>query len=165
MNKRRLYRTWTWLRHIKPWYFMIIAIISALVCVSNLRANNEHMVVLRNAVYSADMNNTDVQAALSHLQAYVTSHMNTSLSTGDNPVYPPIQLKYTYDRLIQAQAKNLINSPNGLTLIPNSLFKFDFISPVWSPDMAGWSLLVAILGFIMFILKLITDAWFRHYIA
>lgn len=165
MDKRRLYRTWTWLRHIKPWYFLIIAVVSAIICTFSLRANNEQMVVLRNAVYAADMNNKDVQGALSRLQAYVTSHMNTNLNTGDNPVYPPIQLKYTYDRLIQAQTKALVNSDNGLTFIPDSLFKFDFISPAWSPDLAGFSLLGAALAFIMFVLKLITDAWFRRYIA
>ena len=165
MNKRSLYRIWSWLRHIKPWYFLIVAIVSAVVCVFSLRANNEHMVVLRDAVYSADINNTDVQTALGQLQAYVTSHMNTNLSTGNNPVYPPIQLKYTYNRSLQAQTKQLVNSNSGLALIPDSLFKFDFISPTWSPDMAGWSLLGAILAFVMFSLKLITDAWFKRHLS
>jgi hypothetical protein len=92
------------LRWIKPWYFLVLAIISGVICISALRANNEHMLVLREAVYAADKDNGDVQGSLQALQAYVTSHMNTGLSSGPNAVYPPIQLKYTYDRLIKAQS-------------------------------------------------------------
>src|ERR1039458_657337 len=102
MNKHHLHHLWTRLRYIKPWYFLIIAIISAVTCIYALRANDEHMIKLRNAVYTADQNNTDVQQTLQNLQAYVTTHMNTNLSTNTS-VYPPIQLKYTYDRLVQAQ--------------------------------------------------------------
>lgn len=31
-----------------------------------------------------------------------------------------------------------------LPTIPDSMYKFDFLSPVWSPDLAGWSLLVTV---------------------
>jgi len=93
-------------RAVKPWYFLAIALISSVVCIFALRANNQHMIKLRDAVYTADRNGTNVQAPLKNLQAYVTSHMNTNLSTGTS-VYPPIQLKYTYDRLTQAQADKL----------------------------------------------------------
>ena len=64
------------------------------------------MYKLRNDVYIADKNNGDVYGALQKLQAYVTTHMNTDL-TSPNGVYPPIQLKYTYDRLVQAQGNQL----------------------------------------------------------
>lgn len=187
MNKRRLHHLWTRLRWIKPWYFLILAIISGIICVSSLRANNEHMITLRNAVYSADKNNGDVYSALQKLQAYVTTHMNTDLSAGPNAVYPPIQLKYTYDRLIQSQSDQAAASnsqlytdaqnycqgqiPTGfsgryrvpcieqyvqthdtsLPQIPDSLYKFDFVSPKWSPDRAGWSLLITIILGLVFV--------------
>ena len=32
----------------------------------------------------------------------------------------------------------------SLPTIPDSLYKFDFVSPWWSPDLAGWSLALAI---------------------
>ena len=102
MNKRHLHHTWTKLRLFKPWYFVLVAILSAVVCIFALRANNQHMLQLRDAVYTADKQNSDVQGSLNRLQAYVTAHMNTNLSTGTS-VYPPVQLKYTYDRLVQAQ--------------------------------------------------------------
>jgi hypothetical protein len=105
MNKRRLHHLWTKVRWIKPGYFLILAVIGTVVCVSALRANNEHMIKLRSAVYAADKSNGNVQVALEHLQAYVTTHMNTNLDTGNGTVYPPIQLTYTYQRILQAQSE------------------------------------------------------------
>ena len=32
---------------------------------------------------------------------------------------------------------------SNLPTIPDSLYKFDFVSPWWSPDLAGWSLVLA----------------------
>lgn len=46
--------------------------------------------------------------------------------------------------------------------ISDSLFKFDFVSPWWSPDLAGWSLLVAILSFAVFIVFGVVRWWLRH---
>ena len=91
------------LRFVKPWVFLAVAIVSAFVGVSQLRSNNIHMVQLRNNVYQADKVGTDVSAPLQALQAYVTRHMNTNLQSGPNGVYPPIQLKYTYERLVTAR--------------------------------------------------------------
>jgi hypothetical protein len=200
MNKRYLHHVWTKLRVIKPWYFLVIAVVSTLVCVNALRANNEHMVKLRTAVYAADKNNGDVNGALRSLQAYVTAHMNTNLSSGPDGVYPPIQLKYTYERLVQAQEagqsndqlytqaqtycqqqdptdfsghnrvpciEQYVESHGGTQTpvnVPSSLYEFSFISPRWSPDLAGWSLLVAALSWILFIVALAANRWFRHYL-
>ena len=180
------------LHNLSPWPFLGVALVSGAVCVVALRANNEHMLTLRTALYRADQNNGNVQQALQGLQAYVTSHMNTKLSTGTS-VYPPIQLKGTYDRLVQAQG-DAIQKQNGqlyteaqhyceqqnpvdfsghnrvpcieqyvqshgvkVRPIEDSLYKFDFISPRWSPDLAGWSLVVTLLGLagavILFLLR------------
>jgi len=177
---------------IKPVYFFSIFLISSVVCVWALRANNQQMIKLRDAVYVADKNNTDVSQPLKELQAYVTTHMNTNLSSGPNAPYPPIQLKYTYDRLVKAngqavtEANNKIYSEaqkyceqqnsadfSGRNRIPcieqyvktrqseqpakisDSLYKFSFLSPRWSPDLAGWSLVVAILSFTLFVTSLV----------
>lgn len=45
--------------------------------------------------------------------------------------------------------------------IPEDLYKFDFISPLWSPDLAGWSLLVATVFFALFVIKFVMDRWVR----
>lgn len=202
MNKRHLHHIWTYLRLIRPWYFLIIALVSGAICVFALRDNNQQMIKLRDAVYASDMNNTDVQSALSHLQAYVIAHMNTNLSTGDNPVYPPIQLKYTYDRLVQAQSQSLTSSNSQLytdaqhycelqnptdfsghnrvpcisqyvlshtavqpAQISAALYKFDFVTPSWSPDLAGWSLLTSVLSAALFVVTFVISRWFKSHIA
>jgi outer membrane murein-binding lipoprotein Lpp len=201
MNKRYLHHLWKLFRHIKPQYVLIILVISTTSSIIALRANNEHMEKLRNEVYAADENAGDVHGALRNLQAYVTAHMNTNLSSGPNAVYPPIQLKYTYDRLVQAaseqtsaantqlytQAQQYCQQQDptdfsghnrvpcieqyvethGATLasIPSALYQFDFISPVWSPDLAGWSVVVAILSAICFVLSYVTRRWFMHHVA
>jgi len=200
MNKRRLHHAWTILRHVKPWYFLGLAVLSAVVCVAALRANNQHMIKLRDAVYTADKNDTDVQGSLKNLQAYVTAHMNTDLGTGTS-VYPPIQLKSTYDRLVQARSNQLTQTNTQLYTdaqtycqqqdptdfsghnrvpcieqyvssrshdvvqlppIPAALYEFSFVTPSWSPDLAGWSLVAAVLSGLLFLITLAARLWFRR---
>jgi hypothetical protein len=201
MNKRRLHHLWTKVRWIKPGYFLVLAIISTVIFVFALRANNVHMIKLRSAVYTADKNNSDVNSALKQLQSYVTTHMNTDLSSGNGSVYPPIQLKYTYERILQSQSQSALTVNSQLyteaqtycqqqnsvdfsgrnrvpcieqfvqahdTKLPNipvSLYEFSFASPTWSPDLAGWSLLIAIISGVLFILALLSSWWFRHYVT
>ena len=38
--------------------------------------------------------------------------------------------------------------------VPAGLYEFDFVSPTWSPDLAGWSLLATILLAIIFVIRL-----------
>ena len=181
MDKRRLHHFWTELRPVRPQYFLALAVVSGLVCVFALRANNEHMIQLRDEVYQADKDNGNVEQALKNLQQYVYGHMNTDLAAGPDAVHPPIQLKYTYDRLVaagnarvQAANVNLYTEaqsycqaliPTGFSgryrescinqyvtthgtkvqPIPKNLYEFDFVAPKWSPDLAGWSLVMTIL--------------------
>ncbi len=198
MNKRKLHHLWTRIRHIKPWYFLVIAAASGVICVFALRANNEHMIKLRDDVHAADQAGSDVQGPLRALQAYVTTHMNTDPGAGQNGVYPPIQLKYTYDRLVKAandqfaQANSQLysdaqklceqqnptdfsgrnrvpcitqyvqtHSPTKEPAIPDALYKFAFVSPGWSPDLAGWSMVLAVLGGLLFITTFAAHRWFR----
>ncbi len=173
----------------RTWLYLFIA--SSLICVLALRHNNQTMIELRNGVYAADKDNKDVNSALNNLRKYVYGHMNTDLSSGSNNIKPPIQLKYTYQRLYDAQAnqveqanqkiytdaQNYCQSINqaffGTTRvpcvqnyvinhgvkaadinIPAGLYQFDFISPSWSPDPAGWSLVVSIIFLTMFVIRL-----------
>jgi hypothetical protein len=46
--------------------------------------------------------------------------------------------------------------PVPLKTIPDDLYKFDFLSPTWSPDLAGWSLLAAGFFFLLFILRFLS---------
>jgi len=107
MDKRHLHHVWRLYRQVRPWYFVAAVLVFGTLSLVSLRHNNEHMIRLRDAVYSADKNNDDVEAALRQLRIYIYSHMNTSLASGPNAVHPPIQLKYTYERLQQAQESAL----------------------------------------------------------
>jgi hypothetical protein len=182
---------------IKPIYIAGFALTVTALCVFSLRANNEHMIKLRSAVYAADKNNINITLSLQDLQAYVTTHMNTNLDSGKGSVYPPIQLKYTYQRLLDSESAGVAQSneqlytdaqsycqqevPTGfsgryrvpcieqyvqshdssLPTISTSLYEFDFVSPTWSPDLAGWTLVAAIISWIWFIGLLIKNKLVR----
>ena len=199
MNKRTLHHRWRQLQVIKPWHLLVIAAIFAGLSVYGLRANNLHMIALRDAVYEADMNNGDTETALRNLRGYVYGHMNTSLTSGNNAIYPPIQLKYSYDRAIsalntggedpntkiytdaQTNCEKLF--PKGLSgsgripciqdyisshsiqaaaaLPPASLYQFDFVSPTWSADLAGLSIVATALFLGLAVIRWISEQWLR----
>jgi hypothetical protein len=198
MDKRQLHHYWRYFRQIKPVYFLVLAVLSGIICVYALRANNEHMAQLRNAVYVADKNGSGLNEALKNLQNYVVSHMNTDLAAGPNAVHPPIQLKYTYERLVlaanqkvQASNANLYTDaqhycealiPNGFSgryreacinqyitthgtkpvSIPQNLYEFDFVAAKWSPDLAGWSMIMTVLFLLLALAFWLTDGFIRR---
>lgn len=164
----------------KTWLYLFL--ISAVLCILALRHNNIQMTRLRDAVYIADKNNGDVNAALYNLRKYVYSHMNTNLSSGNNNIKPPIQLQFTYQRLYEAKLNQVQSANQQVYLhaqfychthadqnsvlaqnnciknyavahgvgdadinIPPGLYQFDFVSPTWSPDLAGWSLVTSMI--------------------
>ena len=165
-------------------------IVSLVISILALRHNNERMIVLRNQLYAADKNNGDVNSALNDLRTYVYGHMNTNLSAGNGAIKPPIQLKYTYQRLVAQSGVNEANiqlytdaenycqktvpngyygayripcvedylSKHGLQSTPPpppaALYEFDFVSPNWSPDFAGWSLLITALLLGLYLINL-----------
>lgn len=201
MNKRHLHHTWTRLRKIRPWYFLGLTLVFGTICLVSLRHNNEQMVRLRQAVYTADQQNGDVEGALRSLREYVYSHMNTSLSTGPNSVHPPIQLKYTYERLQAAQEAQLAQTNSSLyndaqkfcesqdstdfsgrnrvpcieqyvtahgaqlSTIPDALYKFDFVAAKWSPDLAGWTLVLTVISSLLFIISAAYTYIVKKYLA
>jgi preprotein translocase subunit SecF len=172
----------------KTWLYLFL--ISGIVCVFALRHNNVQMARLRDAVYAADQNNGDVNTALNNLRKYVYAHMNTNLSSGQGNIKPPIQLKYTYQRLYDTRLaevqsanqqvyldaqfychthadQNSVSAQQGCIQnyavnhgvggaainIPAGLYEFDFVSPSWSPDLAGWSLITTVIFFIAFVIR------------
>lgn len=181
----------------KVWF--VIFVICAVTAIFALRQNNENMVHLRNEVYAADKSGVGIEAALDKLRAYVYGHMNTDLTSGGNAIKPPIQLKYTYDRL-EAQAQAAANNsqlytdaenycqaqvPASVSIsgrgritcvsnyilghgghspapIPPALYQFDFASPAWSPDFAGWTLVAAALSLAVFVISFVIQKFLRY---
>jgi hypothetical protein len=142
------------------------------------------MIQLREKVYEADKSNGDVNTALNNLRRYVYGHMNTNLSSGGNAIKPPIQLKYSYERLQATEQKRVDNANSNVytqaqlycqqqnsadfsgrnrvpcvtdyvtthgikaNSIPAAMYQYDFVSPKWSPDLAGWSLVLSVILFL-----------------
>lgn len=46
--------------------------------------------------------------------------------------------------------------------IPDALYKFDFVAPRWSPDVAGISLLLSGVFFLLFVVRFTGERWLRH---
>jgi hypothetical protein len=201
INKRHLHHVWRQLRHVHTSYFLVLTIVFATISVFALRNNNVTALKLRDHVLAVDQQNGDIETALRQLRGYIYGHMNTDLATSTS-VYPPIQLKYRYDRLEQAEADRVAAAntntvyndaqtycertqpqsfygagrlgciqsyidthPGGPVAtanpIPDSLYKFDFASPTWSPDLAGWSLVLAALFGLLFIIRFVVERWMR----
>jgi hypothetical protein len=196
MNKRSLHHFWTRLRKVSYWYFLLLAVICGLIAVYSMRQNNLTALRLRDQVLQVDKDNGDVEAALNELRGYIYSHMNAGLAS-DTSVYPPIQLKYSYDRLAAAEKARVSKINEGIYTaaqkycerknptrfgapitciqeyitthgtakeqeIPDSLYKFDFASPLWSPDLAGLAIVATALFSLLFIGLLALELWLRR---
>lgn len=197
MHKRHVHHVLKQIKRVSGWYFVIAIIITAGIAVYSLRQNNLNAIQLRDRVLQVDKENGDVESALRDLRGYVYSHMNTKLSS-PNGAYPPVQLKYRYERLMAAQKAtqtdnaNLVTQaqayceaqiPTGRSLnrieciqnymttngaaasnkpIPDSLYKFDFASPAWSPDLAGWSLVALVILTLFALVRSASILWLRH---
>jgi len=197
MNKRHLHHVYRRLEPISPWFFLALTVVFLVISIGALRQNNIRMLELREAVYTADKQNKDVEGALRELREYIYAHMNTDLSANSNGIYPPIQLKYRYERLVAAEKRRVSKAndaiytkaqaycerrfPTGRAAngripciqqyvsengekeqtIPDALYKFDFVSPRWSPDLAGWSVVAAALCFILFLIRWASNWWMK----
>jgi len=197
MDKRTLHHVWTRIRPLRTWYLFAAFLAFLAIHVAALRSNYEAMATYRDTVYRADKDGGDVEAALQKLRSYVGSHMNTNLDNG-NGVYPPIQLKYTYGRLVAAEQARVdtVNSKvytdaqhhcealypgsfsggprvpcieayikaNGTSVqkIPDALYKFDFVTPAWSPDAAGWSRVFCAIFLLLAIVRFGLGRWLKN---
>lgn len=196
MNKRHVHHVLKQIKRVSAWYFVAAIVITAGVAIYSLRQNNLNAIALRDEVLKVDKENGDVEKSLRDLREYVYSHMNTELSS-PNGAYPPVQLKYRYERLMDAQkaaeptngtlatqAQSYCESqiPTGRSLnriecienymtthgttsskpIPDSLYKFDFASPTWSPDLAGWSIVLLVFLVFLVIVRSLSVLWLKH---
>jgi len=195
MDKKFFKRFYAQLKLINIWLILVIAVVSGVIFAFSMRHNNVRTLQLRDNVNQVDKDNGDVETALRQLRAYIAAHMNTNLSSGQNTIKPPIQLKYRYDRLVKAEQNRLSSEnakvytdaqaecekqfPKGLsgsgripcitdyvsshgvpvTTIADSLYKFDFVSPTWSPDVAGWSLVITSVATALFIIRFGLEKW------
>lgn len=201
MNKRKLHHIWVKARALSQWYFLAGFIVFGSIFIFAYRQNNLTAIGLRDKLLEVDRQNGDVEASLRDLREFTYAHMNAELDGGSNGAYPPIQLRYRFERLVAAEQDriaaldgDLYNEaqtyceqkyPTGLygatripciqeyldthgtnetkpTPIPDSLYKFSFASPGWSPDLAGISLLVSLVMFFLFAIRLALGWWLKR---
>jgi hypothetical protein len=197
-NKRALHHFHRRIQPLNSWVLLAACLLCVVVSVLALRQNNLTSVRLRNDLLAVDEQNGDVEAALRKLRQHIYAHMNASLDSGNN-IYPPIQLKYRYERLVlaekdrvaaanqqiysQAQATCERLQPQGFfgatrldcvqeqiakagalqeQPVPDALYKFNFASPRWSPDLAGWSLVAAVFLGLLLLGRFSIERWLRH---
>lgn len=103
MNTRALHHYWRSVSRVSAALLIAAFCVTLSLSIIALRNNNLQMIKLRDKVYAADKNNGDVEGSLRDLRAYVAGHMNTNLLSGANPIKPPIQLKYSYDRALATE--------------------------------------------------------------
>ena len=46
--------------------------------------------------------------------------------------------------------------------IPASLYEFNFLSPTWTPDLAGWSIVASIMLLLLFVISWLAERWLKH---
>ncbi len=197
MNKRKLHHYFSKLHNFNTKWLVVAFAVSFSICIYSLRQNNIKAIHLRDDVLLADKQNGDVESALHKLREHIYSHMNTNLSSGATSIQHPVQLKYTYERLAQAEKQRVstINEkiyadaqtlceqkfPSGLSgrnripcieayvaengvkekPIQDSLYKYNFIAPRWSSDLAGVSMVVSAVLLILIIVKLSLNYWLK----
>ncbi len=54
------------------------------------------------------------------------------------------------------------NSVSENKIVAKELYQFDFVSPVWSPDLAGWSLVLSAVLFMLLVLRFSLERWLKH---
>ncbi len=191
MDKAKLHHYWIAFRRPSLYILLASTLLCSAVAVYALRANNLRMIELKQAVYIADEQNGDIEAALQNLRDFVTTHMNTQMRSPDASE-PPIQLVNQFNRLLQAEQARLASQDtsqvyraaqqacesgaipltaraqciqeyviaNGVqitesSLPPKELYTFDFASPRWSFDLAGISIVLAVLSALLLVVRVI----------
>ena len=177
-NKQQVKRSMKRLRRIKMWHLVLLLMVLLVLSATFLRLNNVGMTERRRAVLSADKagNMEQIRQRIADLQQYSSAHMNAD--TG------PIYLQEQYNRDAKAALNASMSTTNRAGQTANakadaglqtakmpdtSLYHYNFSAPLWSPDFAGWTILLtgvvisAILGRIvgMIILRIMLRIQYR----
>jgi hypothetical protein len=191
ISKRKLHHRWRYIRHIKAWQVLGLAIIMSVVALQAYRQNSQNIIPLVDAVVAADKAGSGVDEALRELGNYMTNHMNADIAS-------PIRLENTFYRAYNEAVQSGQPSANGeiykkaqsicedpsILLAQRALciqeyvlehaqpgqdysdpnlpragdYTYDFVVPAWSPDAAGFSILVAALLWVALGARLIAGA-------
>lgn len=65
---------------------------------------------------------------------------------------------------VQAYQEEQVTKQQPTVTIPDALYKFDFVAPLWSPDLAGWSLVATLVLGLMLLTRYATERWLAEQI-
>lgn len=170
------------IRALKLWQHLLITILLVLLSSLFLRRNYQQMISLRDAVVEQDESEGDIGVAVKNLGDYVISHMNTNLP---GPVQLPYSFNRDYDQLVrnsqvpsddylairekcvtfdvpvEVQSECIRSEASAITdsdvSLSPELYSFDFKSPAWSPDLAGWFSVISLLSMLTLVVRFLTD--------
>jgi hypothetical protein len=111
---------------------------------------------LGNGVFLVSTYNSDYQALLD--EAAKDTNKNGNIYKKAQEVCAP-QFSSWSQQYVQCVAAELAKYPSSSELIssvflPTAGYTYNFASPYWSPDFAGWSLVVSVVIFIMIITRI-----------
>jgi len=186
VDKKRVKRSIKQLQRIHTWQLILLFVLAIFISATFLRLNNIGMIERREAVIAADEvgDSKKIQSRLYDLQRYVSGHMNTDMgkgiyleysykrdvqvaytkASGENNIYKEAQEvcapQFTSwsQAYVQCTIGELAKYPSSdnLELPLADTYLHVFSSPLWSPDFAGWSIVVCIVILTMTIVRLVS---------
>ncbi len=75
--------------------------------------------------------------------------------------FPEGQLREQRVPCVQSYVSERLGNTAPTAQIPDALYKFDFYSPTWTPDLAGICLLFAGIFLALFLLRILLERWFK----
>lgn len=152
---------------MKVRYLFIAAVVFGVLSIVFLRLNAQHVLDSKEDILLADAQGSDVKPQLEELRQYVFAHMNTSTrielvgsynraleqerQSQGGSLYADAQAtcdQQGVSSVAQAQCvQDYLAQRGGATepTVDKTAFIYTFAAPSWSPDLAGVSLLLAIL--------------------
>lgn len=132
-----------------------------------------HMNADTGVFYLQGQYDRDVKAAVAAGSGDASTGGNSPQAKADAICNPNLQihgysLAYQNCMLEQLDKQGQVVDPASITLPNPALYRYSFTSPLWSPDFAGWSVVVSLLLMLTIVIRAI--AWFvlklllkRHY--
>ena len=121
---------------------------------------------------SGNSNEPPIQLVYSFNRAVAAEQARVTALGGANQVYVEAQKQCETSSVpltVRAQciqdyvATHAVNVPQ-LNLPPKEVYTFDFASPSWSPDVAGWSMLAAIGFALLLVIRLVSGNFINRYL-
>ncbi len=118
-----------------------------------------HMNADPGAVYLQEQYNRDVKAAVTQVSGDLDGY-DTPQARADAICNPNLQ-SHGYSKAYQdcmlreLSREGQVVDPGTIKMPTPSLYRYSFVSPLWSPDFAGWSVLVSILLLVIIVVRIV----------